>query len=51
LDKYLSEISIASNEGLAKCKSAAEIWGAIEVSNLFHSEYRYCCCDRLLHLF
>ncbi|KAI9600923.1 hypothetical protein H4Q26_000717 [Puccinia striiformis f. sp. tritici PST-130] len=26
LDKYLSEISIASNEGLTKCKSAAEIW-------------------------
>jgi regulator of nonsense transcripts 2 len=32
LDKYLSEISIALNEGLAKCKSAPEIWGAIEVS-------------------
>lgn len=36
LDKYLSEISIALNEGLAKCKSAAEIWGAVEVISALH---------------
>ncbi|PLW26434.1 hypothetical protein PCANC_23985 [Puccinia coronata f. sp. avenae] len=39
LDKYLSEISIASNEGLAKCKSAAEIWGAIEVISALHQRF------------
>ncbi|PLW05521.1 hypothetical protein PCASD_25639 [Puccinia coronata f. sp. avenae] len=39
LDKYLSEISIASNEGLAKCKSAAEIWGAIEIISALHQRF------------
>ncbi|WAR51812.1 hypothetical protein PtB15_1B248 [Puccinia triticina] len=39
LDKYLSEISIALNEGLAKCKSAAEIWGAIEVISTLHQRF------------
>ncbi|KAI7962284.1 hypothetical protein MJO28_000378 [Puccinia striiformis f. sp. tritici] len=39
LDKYLSEISIASNEGLTKCKSAAEIWGAIEVISALHQRF------------
>ncbi|KAA1127407.1 hypothetical protein PGTUg99_036327 [Puccinia graminis f. sp. tritici] len=39
LDKYLSEISIALNEGLAKCKSATEIWGAIEVISTLHQRF------------
>ncbi|POW01561.1 hypothetical protein PSHT_12467 [Puccinia striiformis] len=39
LDKYLSEISIASNEGLTKCKSAAEIWGAIDFTEPFIQQF------------
>lgn len=37
LDKYLSEIVTAASECLVRCKTAAEIWGAVEVR-----------CDRLL---
>lgn len=39
LDKYLSEVSIALNEGLLRCKSAVEIWGAIEVISALHQRF------------
>ncbi|KAG0150896.1 hypothetical protein CROQUDRAFT_37544 [Cronartium quercuum f. sp. fusiforme G11] len=39
LDKYLSEISAAAIDGLTKCKSASEIWGAVEVISALHQRF------------
>ncbi|EGG03325.1 uncharacterized protein MELLADRAFT_90304 [Melampsora larici-populina 98AG31] len=39
LDKYLSEISVAANDGLSKCKNASEIWGAVEVISALHRRF------------
>ncbi|MBW0469217.1 hypothetical protein O181_008932 [Austropuccinia psidii MF-1] len=39
LDRYLSEISMATNEGILKCKNANEIWGAIEVISALHQRF------------
>lgn len=47
LDKYLSEISTAAVEGLAKCKNANEVWGAVEVSSS-RSPVRKTPADRAL---
>jgi regulator of nonsense transcripts 2 len=36
LEKYISEVVVAVVEGLQKCKVAADVWAAVEVSfNLF----------------
>jgi regulator of nonsense transcripts 2 len=35
LEKYVSEIVGAAVEGIARCKTATEIFGAIEVGALF----------------
>ena len=35
LEKYIDELVSAIIEGLGRCKTEKDVWGAVEVENLF----------------